>query len=100
MIVKISSRKTGAMIENSSALVPRSRRALSALVPRSRRALRSGVGALLDLARVVLDDTLDDPRDDEGEDDDDGRDDGPLDRGRTALVETFTSSPICAGVDV
>jgi hypothetical protein len=95
MIVKISSRKTGAMIENSSALVPRSRR------PRRRTAgAGSGVGTLLDLVGVVFDDPLDDPGDDKGEDDDDRRDDGPLDRGRTALVEAFTSSPVCAGMDV
>ena len=66
MIVKISSRKTGAMIENSSALVPRSRR------PDGRTAGDgSGVGTLLDLAGVVLDDTLDDPSDDKGKDDND-----------------------------
>lgn len=55
MIEKISSRKTGAMIENSSALVPRW----------SRR-------RLLDLRDVVGDDVADDVSDEEREDDDDG----------------------------
>src|ERR1700710_2677278 len=92
MIMKIVRRKTGAMMENSTALVPDSlRRPLPIAWPPG-----SGVGALLDLVRIVLDHGLDDPGDDEREDDDDGGDDRPLHRRGAQLGAAFAASLCCA----
>src|SRR5699024_2550832 len=81
MRVKISSSRIGAMIENSSALAPRSLRGV-------RGAACLGC-ALLDLIGVTLDDALDDAGHHQRQNNHHGRDDGPFDGRCSQLVTSF-----------
>src|SRR5690625_4897970 len=81
MRVKISSSRIGAMMENSSALAPRSLR--------EERGAAGLVCALLDLIGVALDDALDDAGHHQRQNNHHCRDDGPFDGRCSQLVTSF-----------